>query len=306
MTGEIYTVTAHDVRLPRRDREAHKGDFGRAVILGGSVGYSGAPVLAARAAVCSGAGLVTVLVPAPVWSVAAAKLDGAMPWPLPTDHYPLEADSIALAARDRHSGALSKAALTPALEKMKGADAALIGPGLSREASAAWVVRELAWELKCPLVLDADGINALEGHLDVLDSRRDRLTVLTPHDGEFARLTGALPGEDRIHAARDFAAAHHCVLVLKGHRTITAFPDGTCCRNTTGTPGMAKGGSGDALAGLLVSMLAQGFPPQQAVPWSVWLHGRAGDIAAEKMGEYGMTVTDLIAAIPRAIKEQEG
>lgn len=277
------------LRLPRRDREAHKGDFGRVCILGGSVGYSGAPVLAARGAVRAGAGLVTVLVPAPVWSVAAAKLDCAMPWPLPA-----EAD-----------GTLSADALAPALEKLERADAALIGPGLSRGKGAAAVARALTERLECPLVLDADGINALEGHIDVLDSRAGRLTVLTPHDGEFARLTGAVPGPDRTAAARNFAERHRCVLVLKGHRTVTAFPDGTAFVNTSGNPGMAKGGSGDVLAGLLAGLLGQGLEAKTAVPGAVWLHGAAGDLAAAGLGEYAMTPADLADCLPRVMKKLE-
>ena len=285
---EIWEVAPIDVVLPRRRRESHKGDYGRVCILGGSVGYTGAPILAAKAAVRTGAGLVTLLTPEPVWPIAAAKLDCAMPWPLPAEE-----------------GALSGEVLGPALEKLSAADAALIGPGLGRKAEAAGVVRKLVSALECPLVLDADGINALEGHIDVLDARRDRLTVLTPHDGEFARVGGDLSGGDRIVLARAFAAAHGCVLVLKGYRTITAFPDGKVYVNTTGNPGMAKGGSGDVLAGMVASFLAQGFAPQQAVPWAVCLHGAAGDSAAEKLGEYAMTPLELLDALPLVLKEAE-
>jgi len=285
--AKVWEVAPDDVALPRRDREAHKGDFGRACILGGAVGYSGAPVLAARAAVRTGAGLVTVLVPEPIYPIVAAKLECAMPWPM---------------TADRTTGTLGRGAYPKALEMLMSADAALMGPGLSREEGAAWVARKLTVELQCPLVLDADGINALEGHIDVLDSRRGRLTVLTPHDGEFARLTGHLPGEDRVAEARGFAAGHGCVLVLKGHRTVTAFPDGRAFVNTTGNPGMAKGGSGDVLAGMLVSLLAQGIPAEKAVPWGVCLHGQAGDLAAEELGEYGMTPVDLLQKIPETMK----
>ena len=200
---------------------------------------------------------------------------------------------------------MSVEALEPALEKLSAADAALIGPGLSRKGGAADVVRKLVSALECPLVLDADGINALEGHIDVLDARRDRLTVLTPHDGEFARIGGDPHNRNRIAAARDFATAHGCVLVLKGHRTVTAFPDGQAYVNTTGNPGMAKGGSGDVLAGMIVSLLAQGFVPQQAVTWAVWLHGAAGDTAAEKLGEYAMTPLELLDCLPTVLKEAE-
>ena len=162
----------------------------------------------------------------------------------------------------------------------------------------------LIQRLPNPLVLDADGLNAVAEHIDVLDTRRGRLTVLTPHYGEFLRLTQGKPmGPDRADAARTFAQQHGCVLVLKGHRTITAFPDGEIFINTTGNPGMAKGGSGDVLAGMILSLLGQGLSAKQAVPSAVWLHGRAGDLAAQTLGEYGMTPEDLIGQIPAAIQQ---
>ncbi len=290
---KVWEVVPSDISLPRRAREAHKGDFGRACILGGSVGYSGAPVLAAQAAVRTGAGLVSVLVPEPVWPVAAAKLSSAMPFPMP---------AIPWEAVGPGRGTFSRLALDRAKEHTDKANAVLIGPGLSRAEDAAWLARKLTEELSCPLVLDADGINALEGHIDVLDSRRGRLTVLTPHDGEFARLTGEMPGEDRVETARTFAVYHGCVLVLKGHRTVAAFPDGEVFVNTTGNPGMAKGGSGDVLAGMILSLMGQGLEARQAVPWAVCLHGRAGDLAAAELGEYGMTPADLIKKIPQMLK----
>lgn len=161
----------------------------------------------------------------------------------------------------------------------------------------------LVERLQTPLVLDADGINAVAEHIDVLDTRRGRLTVLTPHDGEFLRLRqGKAIGPDREAAALAFARQHGCVLVLKGHRTITAFPDGETFENTTGNPGMAKGGSGDVLAGMILSLLGQGIPPKKAVPSAVWLHGAAGDLAAASFGEYGMTPSDLLQNIPAAIQ----
>ena len=288
--GEDYpvrTVEAEDVSLPVRPRDAHKGDFGRVYILAGSVGYTGAPVLAAQAAVRSGAGLVTVGVPAPVWPVAAAKLDEAMPHPLPAGK----------------EGQLSLDAGEAAFARLSACGVCLIGPGLGRGNSVSAVVRHLLPEIRIPVVLDADGINALEGHIDVLDGRKGLHTVLTPHDGEFARLGGDLSGGDRLGAARAFAMEHGCCLVLKGHCTITAFPDGSAYLNTTGNPGMAKGGSGDVLAGLILSLLGQGLPARQAVPMAVWLHGAAGDLCAGEIGEYGMTPSDLIAALPRVIQQ---
>ena len=153
------------------------------------------------------------------------------------------------------------------------------------------------------MVLDADGINALAGHMDVLDARRGRVTILTPHDGEFVRLGGDLSGGDRVRAARDFAAAHGCVLVLKGHRTVTAAPEGNVLVNTTGNSGLAKGGSGDVLTGVIASLLAQGAPAVQAAALGVWLHGRAGDLAAEALTPYAMTPEDVIAYLPSAFRE---
>lgn len=272
------TAEPGDFPLPRRPRDSHKGDYGRLFILAGSRGYTGAAALCAKAAVRSGAGLVTLAVPEDVYPILAAKCcDEAMVWPLPGD-----------------DGAVP--------DKARGASAAVIGPGLGQGERAAQLVLTLMRELTCPVVLDADGLNLISRHIDVLDERTG-LTVLTPHEGEFARLSGRpLPIADRLGTARDFAMAHHCALVLKGHRTVTAFPDGACTVNPTGNPGMAKGGSGDALAGLLGGLLAQSGGPEQAAR-AVWLHGRAGDLAAADKGEYGMTPSDLIEQIPHAIKE---
>jgi len=152
-------------------------------------------------------------------------------------------------------------------------------------------------------VLDADGINALGGHIDVLDARRDRITVLTPHDGEFSRIGGDLTGSNRLGAARAFGAAHGCVLVLKGHRTLTAAPAGNVLVNTTGNSGLAKGGSGDVLTGIVAALLAQGATAVRAAAVGVWLHGRAGDLAAQEKGQWGMTPTDLLERLPQALRE---
>ncbi len=273
-------VNRDTFRLPRRQREAHKGNFGRVQIFAGSVGYTGAPVFAGRAAVRTGAGLVFLNVPKAVWPVVAAKCDEVMVRPAP---------------------------LCPAKlhKQMSGCDAALIGPGLGRSRWVQRAVHRLLGELDVPVVLDADGLNALAGRLDLLDCR-SAVTVLTPHEGEFARLSGCMPPvENREEAARRFATEHNCVLVLKGHRTITAAPDGRVWVNTTGNPGMAKGGSGDVLAGMILALLGQGFAPEESAAMAVWLHGRAGDLCAQDMGEYAMTPSDLLDTLPRAIRELE-
>jgi NAD(P)H-hydrate epimerase len=197
------------------------------------------------------------------------------------------------------------------LEKARNCDVALIGPGLGRSPETEHLVLSLLSDLDCPVVLDADGINALAGHIDRLD-QRSAPTILTPHEGEFRRLTGcSLPIIDRMNLARDFALSHGCILVLKGHSTVTADEEGHVWVNTTGNPGMAKGGSGDVLAGILAALLGQ-KPLRdgrttlgELTALGVYYHGAAGDLCAKRLGEYGMTPSDLIEALPEILKEQE-
>ena len=222
--------------LPSRRADGHKGDFGKDYILAGSVGFTGAPVLAAHACARMGAGLVTVGTPSSAWGVVAGKCLEEMAYPLP-----------------EQNGKLSAAAYEGIMEKLRGCDAALIGPGLGRSGESDALLCRLVSVIQQPLLLDADGINALCAHMDSLYQRAGRVTVLTPHDGEFARLGGDLEQTDHLRAAQDFAKRWDCVLVLKGHRTIVAAPDGRAAVNTTGNSGMAKGGSGDALSGMLLA-----------------------------------------------------
>ena len=280
----LSVVHAPDQRLPRRPRTAHKGEFGKLFVFAGSEGYTGAPVLAARAALRTGAGLVYLGVPRDIYPIIAVKCDEAMPFPLPEDYSAI-------------------------LEKARSCDAALIGPGLGRTPKMEQLILSLLADLEIPVVLDADGINALAGHIDVLDRRRAS-TVLTPHEGEFARLTGCtLPVKDRLAAARNFSGAHRCVLVLKGHGTVVAAPDGSAWINTSGNPGMAKGGSGDVLAGMIAALLVQRHLRKERdniaelTAWAVQLHGRAGDLCAQTLGEYTMLPTDLIETLPEILRE---
>lgn len=283
----LEMIDSPNVNLPRRPRTAHKGDFGKLFLLAGSEGYTGAPVLAARAALRTGAGLVFLGVPREIYPIVAVKCDEAMPFPLPEDY-----DTI--------------------LKRAQGCDVALIGPGLGRAPNTEELVLRLLADLDIPVVLDADGINALSGHIDVLD-KRSSLTVLTPHEGEFARLTGCgLPIKDRLSAARDFAQEHGCVLVLKGHGTVTAAPDGSARINATGNPGMAKGGSGDVLAGMIAALLGQkhlrrerrkGDNVPELAADAVFYHGAAGDACAAKFGEYAMLPADLIEALPETLRQ---
>lgn len=275
--------------LPRRDPCAHKGGFGRVHILGGSLGYTGAPVLAARGALRSGAGLVSLSVPACIYPIVAGKCEEVMPSPLSVGP----------------DGSLAEACLMEAFRALVGKDACLIGPGLGRSPAAEALVCQILSTVDYPIVLDADGLNAIAAHIDRLDGRRDCPTILTPHDGEFARLGGDL-SRGRLAGAAQFAAAHGCVVVLKGHGTVTALPNGKAFLNTTGNCGMAKGGSGDVLGGMILSLIGQGIHPVKAAVAAVWLHGRAGDLAAADKGTYGMLPTDLIEQIPYAIKEIAG
>ena len=270
--------------LPVRDPWGHKGTFGKVLCICGSVGYTGAPIFASRAAVRTGSGLVFLAVPESIWPVAAVKSDEAMPFPLSDVDGKLHGCFKAIAARS------------------EGCDAVLYGCGLGRSDALDELVRDVL-TLPQPLVLDADGINALAGHTDVLKRRRG-ITVLTPHEREFLRVGGDL-SRSRIDGAVDFAVKHGVHLVLKGHETVVAAPDGRFAVNTTGNSGMAKGGSGDVLAGMIVSLLGQGMVAFAACCAAVYLHGRAGDLAAEEKGERGMTPTDLLERIPFALKETE-
>ena len=275
--------------LPERPADGHKGTFGKCYLLCGSTGYTGAPILASKAAVRSGTGLVFMGVPESIYTIATVKSDEAMPSPLPADE----------------NGRLSEEALVPALEKMADCDAALIGPGLGRGDGVSEVVQQVLNTVQYPVVLDADGINAISGHMDVLYRRRESPTIVTPHDGEFARMGGDLSDGDRVSAAQQFAMTFGCLLVLKGHRTILSLPDGEVFVNPTGNSGMAKGGSGDVLSGIIVSLLAQGMHPVKAAVCAVWIHGRAGDLCRNKFGERAMTPSDMIEMLPEVFKELE-
>ncbi|MBE6964080.1 MAG: NAD(P)H-hydrate dehydratase [Ruminococcaceae bacterium] len=282
--SHLHTVDEAFARdaLPPRKADGHKGDFGKVLIVGGAVGYTGAPYLTALAAVRSGCGLVSLGVPRAIWAVEAVKCVSAMPFPLPDT-----------------GGMLNLDALPEIEKKLSACDVLALGPGLGRSPETEQLVCRLL-ETEKAVVLDADGINALAGHIDVLDRRRDRITILTPHDVEFARLGGDLSHGDRIRAARDFAVEHGCILVLKGYRTITATPEGTILVNTTGSSTLAKGGSGDVLTGVIASLLAQGAAPVQAAALGVWLHGRAGDLAARRLSAYAATPEDVTAALGEA------
>ena len=268
--------------LPQRRKNAHKGDFGRILLLCGSVGYTGAAALAAMGALRAGAGLVYLGVPESIYTIAAVKLTEPIVFPLP-----------------EKDGKLAAAAINEIANVLHKMDAVLIGPGLGQSEDTFAVTRWVLENFSGPVVVDADGINVLSSHKNILRGRTNP-TILTPHEGEFSRLTGNYP-TDRITDAQKLAQDLGVVVVLKGFESI--ITDGTTTYiNPTGNPGMAVGGSGDVLAGVITSLLGQGVTPLQAAACGVWLHGAAGDICADEIGQYGMLPSDMLNVLPRLMK----
>ena len=271
--------------LPPRPKDGHKGTFGRVLVVAGAPGMSGAAVLAGLGALRGGAGLVQVATPASVQPIVAMSNPCYLTAGLPS-------------AAD---GTLTAEALLVIRDLASKADALALGPGLGQSPAITHLVGELLRQVDKPIVLDADGLNALAKLLaqGPIPPRTAPL-ICTPHPGEFARLTaGRVLGHDRASQAMDFAQALHLVLVLKGHHTLVT--DGTrLYRNTTGNPGMATGGTGDVLTGVIAALLGQGMEPLAAAQLGVYLHGLAGDLAAAELGEISLTALDVAQALPRA------
>ena len=268
--------------LPDRNPLGHKGNFGKLLLLCGSRGFTGAAYLAAMGALRSGAGLVFLGVPESIYAIEAVKLNEPVVFPLPDG-----------------DGTLSASALRSILARLPQMDGVLLGCGLGQSAGTLAVVRGVLENAKCPVVLDADGINVLSAHKDVL---RERVypTILTPHDGEFLRFGGSI-GENRMASAAELARQLGCIVLLKGHET--CITDGEMgYLNRTGNPGMAVGGSGDVLAGIITGLLGQGLAPLEAAACGAWVHGAAGDLCAKEIGQYGMLPTDMLTALPRLLK----
>ena len=273
-----------DTPLPRRKARTHKYSYGRAVLIAGCLGYAGAPALAANACERSGAGLTRLLIPESIYTVAAARCDGAVVTPLPGDS----------------AGGFTPEACERALSAIESADACCVGPGLGTGEGAAALTDTVLRRGHAPLVLDADALSVCVREPELLAAYPSDV-VLTPHEGEFRRIGGELKN-GRLSGALAFTAAHpNVILVLKGHGTLI-------CRgaeavvNPTGTPAMAKGGSGDVLAGMITALLAQGFDSLFAVRCAVFLHGLAGEIACREKGEYCVAPSDLTAALPAAFR----
>lgn len=279
-----YTLNHEQVlaMLPERGLDAHKGSFGKILLLCGSRGYTGAAALASMGALRCGAGLVYLGVPESIYSIEAIKLTESIVFPLPDEN-----------------GMLSDQAVSDVLRRLPQMDAVLIGPGLGQSTGTLAVLETVLNGADCPVVVDADGINLIAKHKDILRGRNGK-TVLTPHMGEFLRLGGCAEC-DRMKAAAEIALDLHAVVVLKGHNTV--ITDGHAAFiNPTGNPGMAVGGSGDVLSGMITALIGQGLPILEASACAAWIHGAAGDVCASSIGQYGMLPTDMLAEIPRLMK----
>ena len=278
----LTEAEAQDFALPRRSPVSHKYSYGRALVIAGALGFSGAPVLAANACERSGAGLTHLMVPDSIYTIAAMRCDGAVVTPLPATE----------------KGGLSAEALPDILGQLKKARACVIGPGLGTGADAKNLVKAVLQAADCPLVLDADALTACAGEPELLFTCRAPL-ILTPHEGEFQRLGGELTAGRLAGALRFTEKYPNVILILKGYGTLVCRGDAVSV-NPTGGPAMAKGGSGDVLCGILCALLAQGFEPWFASRCAVYLHGLAGDLAAAALGEYSLAPSDLIQTLPKA------
>ncbi|MDD3905212.1 MAG: NAD(P)H-hydrate dehydratase [Candidatus Omnitrophica bacterium] len=278
--------------FPKRRSDSHKGDFGRVLVVAGSCGYTGAAYLAAQAAVRAGSGLVTLAVPESIHGILASKLTEVMVKPF----------------AETPERALDLDAQSELLSFAKKCSVFAVGPGLSQDKATAQLVRRIAPRLKGPIVLDADGISAFCGYTDALKKATGSgaSIVLTPHPGELAKLTGRSV-EDIQKSRKDIALKVACeyniVLVLKGHGTVVADPSGKLYINDTGNPGMASGGVGDVLTGVIAAFLAQGANTFDAAVLGVYFHGLAGDIAAKEKGILSLIATDILDKLPEALRQ---
>lgn len=274
------------VLFPERRSDSHKGSYGHVAIVSGSAGKSGAAILSARGAVRAGAGLVSVVTDAATADVVDSSTLESM-----TFHADMTMKGIDVITRFIGSKT-----------------AALVGPGLPDEESSYAMIRALVPRIELPLVLDATAINAFAGRAEEVNPE-ERPVVLTPHPGELARLLGVTTteiGDDRVRAATEAAAKTRCVVVLKGHQSLVANPDGIVAVNPTGNPGMASGGMGDVLGGIVAALLARGNDPFEAARAGVYLHGLAGDMVRDEKSDIGISATDVAEMIPLAIARLRG
>lgn len=275
--------------LFHRKTDSHKKDFGHVFILAGSVSYTGAACLCAQAAMRAGAGLVTLGVPESLYEVVVARVLEVMVVPLP----------------QTNQRSLSVKAFKNIKKFLEKADTVLLGPGLSLHTQTQRLIRSVITCASSPMLLDADGLNALEGRVDLLKHVKNPI-VLTPHPKEMSRLTGFSVKqiqENRKEVAKNFALRYNITLVLKGHGTVVADQNGKAYENITGNPGMATAGTGDVLSGIIAGFLAQGVSAYEAAAFGVYIHGLAGDLAAEDKTQTCLIASDIIDYLPVALKK---
>lgn len=275
--------------LGKRDLDTHKGNYGRVGIIGGSTGYTGAPYLSSMAALRAGSGYVFALVPQGIQAIMSIKLTEAIIRPV----------------YDNKTSSFTMESLQDVLKYIKEMDALAIGPGMGIDADRIYLVKEIIKNARVPLVLDADAINCISSNPKMLKNHKSTI-IATPHPGEMAKLLDISIEklqEKRVYYSELIAKKYNMTIVLKGHKTVVASPIHGIYINDTGNPGMATAGSGDILTGMIASFLGQGIKPFEAAKLGVHIHGMAGDLANEKLGEYGMIATDIMENIPYAIRE---
>jgi NAD(P)H-hydrate epimerase len=274
--------------LKKRKRDTHKGDYGHVLIVAGSIGLTGAAYLTSEAALLSGSGLVTLAIPKSLNDIMEKKLTEVMTLPV----------------KDGGRGYFPASGFEEIKKFSKNIDAAAIGPGIAKNGGTKKLVKKLIQNLNTAIVLDADGINCIAGEADVLKKSK-KAVVITPHPGEMSRLVNKSVGHiqrNRKKIAEEISRKYGVTVVLKGAKTVVASQDGRTYVNKTGNPGMASGGVGDVLTGIIASLIGQGYKPFNAARFGVYLHGRAGDIAAKKSGETSLRAQDILDNIYKAIK----
>lgn len=281
-------VTNHIGKIPVRKEDSHKGDFGKVCVIAGSAGMTGAAYLCSQAAMRSGSGLVINAIPASLNYIMAVKLTEVMTFSLP----------------ENKAQGLSIKAKRPLLDFVKRCDVAALGPGLGLHYDTPLLVRDLVLHIDKPLVLDADGINALKGNMRYIKKRK-KSTVITPHPGEMATLLKKdikYVQSQRNEISKIVAKETGAIVCLKGHKTVVVSPSGEIYVNETGNSGMSTGGSGDVLTGMIASFIGQGVDEYSATVSAVYLHGLAGDLAAEKIGPFSLLAGDILNYLPQAFQ----
>lgn len=280
-----------DNLIAKRNHNSHKGTYGRVAIIAGSRGMTGALFLSSQGALRTGSGLVYTIIPESLETVMSIKLTEAIIRPI----------------KDKDTGHFLKDSIEPIIKEVKEMDCIALGPGIGVDKDRIQLVSEIIRDTKVPMGVDADGINCIAENIEILNQGKGPI-IITPHPGEMARLLNKDIQEiekNRQYYSQYISEKYNIIVVLKGNKTIVTSPEGQTYINKTGNPGMATAGSGDVLTGIIASLLGQRLDPFDAAKLGVYLHGLAGDITRDRLGEYGMIASDIIEAIPYAIMRVE-